>query len=210
MAVEQNINTPRAHKLEIQVYEADWEKADSNNGQPIWKPVRSDPQLDGGRPTIVEVMDKKELAELQQQYKMCDQRFKVIREIDPFPWDEQQKPELVKRDAESVKQEIVQPANVIEPVNADSVVSAPQSLTAPKKVKIIMIGDVEVKYDGDKVYQKQWIKLTASESANFRIVNDSNNKIFSLAGKHIEAKKWVQVEETTENDDGAVESILKG
>lgn len=83
-------------------------------------------------------------------------------------------------------------------------------MIAPKKVKIIMIGDVEVKYDGDKVYQKQWIKLTASESANFRIVNDSNNKIFSLAGKHIEAKKWVQVEETTENDDCAVESILKG
>lgn len=210
MVVEQNINTPRAHKLEIQVYEADWEKADSNNGQPIWKPVRGDPQLDGGRPTIVEVMDKKELAELQQQYKMCDQRFNVIREIDPFPWDEQQKPELVKHAVEPAKQEIVQPANAVELVNADSVVSAPQSLIAPKKVKIIMIGDVEVKYDGDKVYQKQWIKLTASESANFRIVNDSNNKIFSLAGKHIEAKKWVQVEETTENDDSAVESILKG
>lgn len=141
---------------------------------------------------------------------MCDQRFNVIREIDPFPWDEQQKPELVKHAVEPTKQEIVQPANVVEPVNADSVVSVPQSLIAPKKVKIIMIGDVEVKYDGDKVYQKQWIKLTASESANFRIVNDSNNKIFSLAGKHIEAKKWVQVEETTENDDSAVESILKG
>lgn len=213
MAAEQNTGAPRAHKLEIQVYEADWEKADSNNGQPIWKPVRGDPQLDGGRPTIIEVMDKKELAELQQQYKMCDQRFKVIREIDPFPWDGQQKPEPAQPAAEPVKQETVQPVKAAEPVNADHVAPTPRPLivpNVPKKVKIVTIGDVEVKYDGDRVYQKQWIKLTASEAANFRIVNDLNNKIFSLAGKHIEAKKWVQVEETTESDDGAVESILKG
>ena len=53
----------RKHKLEIQVYEADYEKADANNGQPQWRPVRSDPVLDGGRPNIIEVADKNELAE---------------------------------------------------------------------------------------------------------------------------------------------------
>lgn len=213
MAAEQNTGAPRAHKLEIQVYEADWEKADSNNGQPIWKPVRGDPQLDGGRPTIIEVMDKKEFAELQQQYKMCDQRFKVIREIDPFPWDGQQKSEPAKPAAEQAKQEVVQPVKTAESANVDRVAPTPRPpivAAAPKKVKIVTIGDVEVKYDGDKVYQKQWIKLSVNEAANFRVVNDSNNKIFSLAGKHIEAKKWVQVEETAENDDDAVESILKG
>lgn len=219
MAAEQNTGAPRAHKLEIQVYEADWEKADSNNGQPIWKPVRGDPQLDGGRPTIVEVMDKKELAELQQQYKMCDQRFKVIREIDPFSWDGQQKPEPAKPAAQQTQQtqlakrETAKSANTTELANVNSVSPTPRppiAVATPKKIKIVTIGDVEVKYDGDKVYQKQWIKLTASEAANFRVVNDSNNKIFSLTGKHIEAKKWVQVEETAENDDCAVESILKG
>ena len=68
---------------------------------------------------------------------------------------------------------------------------------------------MQVKYDGDKVYQKQWVKLSSSEAANFRVVNDSNNKLVSLNGKHIECRKWVIVEEDNESDD-AIESIVSG
>ena len=71
---------------------------------------------------------------------------------------------------------------------------------------------MQVKYDGDKVYQKQWVKLNAVEAANFRLVNDSNNKIVTLNGKHLEALKWILVEETSvdEADDKSVDSILNG
>ena len=61
------------------------------------------------------------------------------------------------------------------------------------------IGDIQVKYDGDKVYQKQWIKLTPTESANIRLINDSNNKVINLDGKHFEAKKWVLIEDDSDN-----------
>ena len=78
----QAVPLKRKHKLEIQVYEADYEKADANNGQPQWRLVNYG--MDNGKPLIVEVADNKEFAELQKQYAMCDQRIKVIREIDPF------------------------------------------------------------------------------------------------------------------------------
>lgn len=211
------VATPKKHKLEIQVYEADWEKADSNNGKPNWRPVRSDPVLDGGRPNIIEVVDKKELVELQKQYALCDQQIKVIREIDPFPWDGQpQKTGDIpaKNQAIPVQDNINAPQPQQTAV-VQHVVQQPQQtvtqMQAPKlKPKIVTIGDVEIKYDGDKVYQKQWMKLTPSEANNFRIVNDSNNKIMNLNGKHIEAKRWICVEVNSEdNVDDAVESILQ-
>ena len=77
----------RKHKLEIQVYEADYDNV-PDGAEPKWRPVRTDPALDGGRPNIIEVADKAELAAIQKQYAMCDQRIKVLREIDPFVDDE--------------------------------------------------------------------------------------------------------------------------
>ena len=212
----------RKHKLEIQVFEADYEKADINNGQPQWRPVRSDPALDGGRPTIIEVADKAEFIELQKQYAMCDQRIKVIREIDPFV-DE----------PTSNKAPTIPPKNQAIPVQSTSsyvdpmpsaqttVIKTPVAATSPlpvsiektvkPKPKIVTIGDIEVKYDGDKVYQKQWMKLTPTEASNFRVVNDSNNKIFNLSGKHIEAKRWMLVEEkASTSEDDAVENLIEG
>lgn len=212
-----NAALPRKHKLEIQVFEADWEKADFNNGKPHWRPVRSDPVLDGGRPNIIEVSDKKELAAIQQQYAACEQKIKIIREIDPFPWDGQPQSKIAdipsKNQAIPV-QDTAQPASqaqlhtenqpAIQPTQQVVLVQAPKL-----KPKIVTIGDVEIKYDGDKVYQKQWMKLTPNEASNFRLVNDSNNKIVNLNGKHIEAKRWILVE--VKNDDSvddAVESII--
>ena len=219
---EQKPQPKRKHKLEIQVFEADYEKADVNNGQPQWRPVRSDPALDGGRPNIIEVADKAEFIELQKQYAMCDQRIKVIREIDPFV-DE----------PTSNKAPTIPPKNQAIPVQSTSsyvdpmpsaqttVIKTPVAATSPLPVsiektaklkpKIVTIGDIEVKYDGDKVYQKQWMKLTPTEASNFRVVNDSNNKIVNLSGKHIEAKRWMLIEEkVSTSEDDAVENLIEG
>ena len=193
----------RKHKLEIQVYEADYEKADANNGQPQWRPVRSDPVLDGGRPNIIEVADKKELAEIQKQYALCDQRIKVIREIDPF--DDEPAPskkQVIPQNNQAIP--VAQVPSVEIPQQTQMTSSVQIQQTAKPKPKIITIGDMQVKYDGDKVYQKQWVKLNSNEAANFRIVNDSNNKIVPLNGKHIECRKWVIVEEDSSEDDNDI------
>ena len=195
----------RKHKLEIQVYEADYEKADANNGKPQWRPVRSDPVLDGGRPNIIEVADRQEFAEIQKQYAMCDQRIKVIREIDPFD-DEpaQPKKQAIPQNNQAIPVTQAPTAQAVQsPALAAQTVQV-QTAPAKPKPKIITIGDMQVKYDGDKVYQKQWVKLNSTEAANFRIVNDSNNKIVSLNGKHIECRKWVIVEEDSSCDEDDV------
>ena len=57
------------------------------------------------------------------------------------------------------------------------------------------------------MYQKQWMRLTPKEAANFRVVNDSNNKLVPLAGRHIEAKRWTLVE-NAEQDDCMVEDLI--
>lgn len=152
---------------------------------------------------------------------MCDQRIKVIREIDPFV-DE----------PTSSKAPTIPPNNQAIPVQPTSssvdsmpsqqtiVIQTPVAATSPlpvaveaakPKPKIVTIGDIEVKYDGDKVYQKQWMKLTPTEASNFRVVNGSNNKIVSLAGKHIEAKRWMLIEEkASTSEDDAVENLIEG
>ena len=183
----------RKHKLEIQVYEADYTDV-PDGASPKWRPVRSDPALGGGGPVIIEVADKKELAEVQQRYAMCDQQIKVIREIDPF--DDSPKPAAQKTIPQN-NQAIPVTQNLQTAAVQTSPLSQPTAVKL--KPKIVTIGDMQVKYDGDKVYQKQWVKLNANESANFRIVNDSNNKIVPLNGKHIECKKWVIVEEDSED-----------
>jgi hypothetical protein len=208
---------PRKHKLEIQIYEADYEDV-PDGYPPKWKSVRMD------KPVVVEVADEHEFAMIRQQYAMCDQKIKVIREIDPFD----DKP-VINNKQDDVKNVSEQKSNVIEnnvtsnviqsnttqsdtinhPVSVSTV--QPQSTTITKsKPKIVTIGDTQIKYDGDKVYSRQWVKLNSKESSFIRLVNDSNNKLVNLNGKHFEALRWVLVENDSSNDDidSSIEAIL--
>lgn len=64
------------------------------------------------------------------------------------------------------------------------------------KPKFYNIGGIEIKNDNGAIYQKQWVRLSNEEASNFRIVNDKNNMIVNLTGKHIEARKWILVEDS--------------
>jgi hypothetical protein len=208
-------NNKRKHKLEIQVLEADYTDADKNMGQPLWRPVNYG--MDNGKPLIIEVADEKEFESIRQQYALCDQRIKVIREIDPFdeiPANNVQSSN-VKQNVESnvsINNKSI-PNHISQTINNTSTntISTPIII----KPKIITVGDTQIKYDGEKVYSRQWVKLNSKESSCLRIVNDNNNKIVPLNGKHIEALRWVLIEDTntsdTEDDvSKSIESILNG
>lgn len=112
------------------------------------------------------------------------------------------KPEIPEHteDCNMVKcHETLETESVSAVSSKNSVQAVPQTVKYPKP-KIITIGDMQIKYDGERVYQKQWCRLTPAEEQNFRIVSDSNNKLVSMTGKHVEARKWVLVEE--QSDDG--------
>lgn len=199
----------RLRKFELQVFDEDLQ----DNGT-----INLRPQA----PITVEVATPAELRMIIQQYKACGQVAKIAREIDPPPPSHLQPSSLPSsqvQDNAQAQENAIQLAQHQDSSKAEDVnIARPQSLQRQSKPiqlkvkpKIITIGDMQVKYDGDRVYQKQWVKLNATEASNFRVVNDATNKIFNLSGKHIEAKRWIQVKETSEDGiDDAVESILAG
>ena len=199
--IDERKKNVRLRKFEIQVFNEDLQ----DDGTVQLKPEKTD------RAIILEVATPEELKMALQQYRMCGQIAKIVREIDP-PLQTAaptQAPQLATTTPMPNAQ--YQPATFPQ-ISSRS--DGPQMVAAPQpkaKPKIVTIGDMQVKYDGDKVYQRQWVKLNATEAANFRLVNDSSNKIVSMVGKHIEAKRWVRVEETSEDGiDDAVEAILAG
>lgn len=75
------------------------------------------------------------------------------------------------------------------------------------KPKFYKIGDIDIKEQDGKIYQKQWVRVPADD---FRVVSDSSNKIIPLSGKHIEVRKWVIVdnsEQEESNNDSKPELI---
>lgn len=200
--IDERKKNVRLRKFEIQVFNEDLQ----DDGTVQLKPEKTD------RAIVLEVATPEELKMALQQYRMCGQVAKIVREIDP---PSTQVPALVQ--APQANAAVPMPTAQYQPAilpQISTMSSGPQMVAAPQpkaKPKIVTIGDMQVKYDGDKVYQRQWVKLNATEAANFRLVNDSSNKIVSMAGKHIEAKRWVRVEETSEDGiDDAVEAILAG
>ena len=81
--------------------------------------------------------------------------------------------------------------------------------TAKAKSKYYKVGDIEIKDDNGKIYQKQWMKLSDSEASNIRVVNDKNNALVNLNGKHIEMKRWILVETSDADDSSQLEENLK-
>ena len=149
------------------------------------------------RPVIIEAGSKKELDDIAAKFKLCKQRMKIVRVLDddgnavPLKQafaQQAQAPTQVQQQVPQV-QTVVQQASVIK-----------------QKPRFYAVGGIEIKDDNGKIYQKQWMKLSEKEAQNFRLVNDANNKIASMNGKHLEMKRWVAVE--TSNEDDGLENEL--
>ena len=148
-------------------------------------------------PVIIEAGSKKELDDIAAKFKLCKQRMKIVRVLDdngnsvPLKQaftQQEQAPIQVQQQVPQV-QTVVQQASVIK-----------------QKPRFYSVGGIEIKDDNGKIYQKQWMKLSEKEAQNFRLVNDANNKIASMNGKHLEMKRWVAVE--TSNEDDSLENEL--
>ena len=146
-------------------------------------------------PVIIEAGSKKELDDIAAKFKLCKQRMKIIRVLDddgnsvPLKQAFAQQEQTLTQVQQQVTQTVVQQASVIK-----------------QKPRFYSVGGIEIKDDNGKIYQKQWMKLSQKEAQNFRLVNDTNNKIASMNGKHLEMKRWVAVE--TSNEDDSLENEL--
>ena len=187
---------PLVRKFELEVFEED---LDTPSG---WKKVHYD------KPLIVEVTSLKELQDKLALYKDCGQMAKVVREIDP-PTKEQI---AAQQQATSAVQQQMQ-APIAQAASQQVVIQQPILQTAPqpiqaRKPKYYKVGDIEIKDDNGKIYQKQWMKLTNTEASNFRLVSDKNNAIASMNGKHLEMKKWVLVQNSEEDESTQLEESM--
>ena len=184
-------------KFELEVFEEDLDTASG------WKKVRYD------KPLIVEVTSPKELQDKLALYKDCGQMAKVVREIDPPTKEQiaaaQQQATLAVQ--QKMQAPIVQAAPQQVTIQQPILQAAPQPIQA-RKPKYYKVGDIEIKDDNGKIYQKQWMKLTNAEASNFRLVSDKNNAIASMNGKHLEMKKWVLVQNSEEDESTQLEESM--
>lgn len=184
-------------KFELEVFEED---LDTPSG---WKKVRYD------KPLIVEVTSPKELQDKLALYKDCGQMAKVVREIDPPTKEQiaaaQQQATLAVQ--QKMQAPIVQAASQQVAIQQPILQAAPQPIQA-RKPKYYKVGDIEIKDDNGKIYQKQWMKLTNAEASNFRLVSDKNNAIANMNGKHLEMKKWVLVQNSEEDESTQLEESM--
>lgn len=188
---------PLVRKFELEVFEEDLDTASG------WKKVRYD------KPLIVEVTSPKELQDKLALYKDCGQMAKVVREIDPptkqqIVAAQQQATLAVQQQMQApIAQAVPQQVAIQQPI----LQAAPQPIQV-RKPKYYKVGDIEIKDDNGKIYQKQWMKLTDTEASNFRLVSDKNNAIASMNGKHLEMKKWVLVQNSEEDESTQLEESM--
>lgn len=151
------------------------------------------------QPVIIEASSPEELQKKLLIYKQCGQFAKVINELPSTITTSETTAVNTTANTNICNQ---QNNNVQKKLNNASIQTSNNEKTLSNKnqIKYYKIGDIEIKDDNGKIYQKQWVKLSENESSNIRIINSKNNSIVQLVNKHIEIKKWVIVENQQTND----------
>ena len=198
-AAIKKLKIPRTFEIMIE------EMHELDDGTVQWRPVIVDSRLGGNGQVLITVNSQEELRDKQQWYERAGQRFKIIREVNPPSKAD------IERMAKEQGIDISPRKNPSSTASkADSSAQAPATASAsieevkPKPVsKIITLGDVQIKYDGDSVYQRQWVRLSPKEEASIRVVSDVNNKLVPMKNRHFEVKRWVKVEGGSVLDESA-------
>lgn len=197
-----NQNTKQNHtkKFEIEIYNQ------IVSGDPPYEKVNYQ-KVNYDKPVIIEAASKADLDSFAEKLRVCNQIFKIVRVIDDDTTTQQSKIVQTQKNA-------IQTNNQIKTIEEKKLVENETNkeieTIVKQKPKFYKIGDIDIKNDNGKIYQKQWLKLTTAESANFRIVNDKTNSIFNLKDKHIEMKRWVLVENINDNTSEALETDMIG
>lgn len=153
------------------------------------------------QPVIIEASSPEELQKKLLIYKQCGQFAKVINELPSI---------VTTSETTTANTTTTINTNTCDQQNTDvqkklnnttiQISNNEKTISNKNQIKYYKIGDIEIKDDNGKIYQKQWVKLSENESSNIRIINSKNNSIVQLVNKHIEIKKWVIVENQQTND----------
>jgi len=132
--------------------------------------------------------------ELHGIYKLSEQRIQILEKREINPPQNIDQPQTISTSPQP--QQVVQIQQNVQQQSTSQV-----QKPAEQQIKYFSGGGIDFKIVGDDVYQKQWVRATKEDCAKIRIINDTNNKIVELKGKHIELLNWVKVE-STDKDEG--------
>ncbi len=166
-------NVPTKKRFEVEIYDK------ISVGDPPYDKTQLQ-KVFYEKPVIIEAASKKELDDFGAQLALCNQVFKIVRVLDDIP---------PAKPVQNIAPQQIQPNNIQNNTKQHA-----EQNVEKRKPKFYKIGNIEIKDDNGKIYQKQWLKLTDEEMSNFRIVNNKNNAVVNLKDKSIEMKRWVLVE----------------
>lgn len=166
-------NVPTKKRFEVEIYDK------ISVGDPPYDKTQLQ-KVFYEKPVIIEAASKKELDDFGVQLALCNQVFKIVRVLDDIP---------PAKPVQNIAPQQIQPNNIQNNTKQQA-----EQNVEKRKPKFYKIGNIEIKDDNGKIYQKQWLKLTDEEMSNFRIVNNKNNAVVNLKDKSIEMKRWVLVE----------------
>ena len=120
--------------------------------------------------------------ELKSLYAMTGSRIQIIREYGGEK--SQSAPSQAKQPHAPIQQSAPQPRPPVQ---------FPQKIPEQKQPpKFFDIGGVKCKLEDGKMFPEQWVRV---DSSKYRLVADATNKVVPMNGKHLEALKWVQIED---------------
>ena len=189
-----NSPAPTPRSFEVALFE---QVFDDTTGKNIMQ------KIEQKTPLIITATTKEELIDKLETFKMLRQIPKIIREVTPsgsspnVPLPSSRPQPQPMPSSPTPQQQASQPVMVVQ---------QSQHKIAPRYFRV---GDIDVKDDNGKIYQKQWMRVTDAEAENIRVINDKNNAAVNLTGKHIEIKKWVLVEGSTDAAAADVQEMLR-
>lgn len=189
-----NSPAPTPRSFEVALFE---QVFDDTTGKNIMQ------KIEQKTPLIITATTKEELIDKLETFKMLRQIPKIIREITPSGNSSNVQLPSSRPQPQPMSSSPTPQQQASQPV---MVVQQPQQKLAPRYFRV---GDIDVKDDNGKIYQKQWMRVTDAEAENIRVINDKNNAAVNLTGKHIEIKKWVLVEGSTDAAAADVQEMLR-
>ena len=147
------------------------------------------PDEDGTHQKSINGVKASSAQELITLYGMTGEKVRILKEYDDGVETVNENKQEEKTETNIVK------APVIE---TQYQTNLPKN-TVKSQPRYFTVGGIECKMEDGKIYQRQWIRIDNNQLDYFRLISDTNNKIISLKGKHLEQKKWILVSNEEDN-----------
>jgi hypothetical protein len=193
---------PMSKRYDIEIYE------DGADGRPI----RS----------IEQGIYAESRAELKAIYDSCGQKIRIVRE-----YSDDGKPVTNPKDDPTMaigtenlnllpmpkvpQQYQNQVQQTVQQIQNPQAIQPSQQIVQQKQTTFYFkVGSVDCKLENGQIYQKQWVRVSETDLANYRMLSEKTNKIVPFTGKILEVLKWISVKDDESETGKLIHQITNG